>query len=394
MSTDDAKKPAPVLPPPTKSGGLRPPKIEPPKIEGESSADAKAVARSVGVDTMFVDGLAEGLSDDPAPNEPEIADSKESKPGASEASEAAASTKEPAENEDEAVEKKKAEPSENAATLFFDPDEKSDDEPGDKLEGKPAVSRSSPAQATPIPRTWLIAGGAVLALILIIAFSGSDDESDTETTASSAVAQRPAGSDEEHGASPQGGAAGEAGAAGAAGEGEAAGQAGAAEDARSGADEGEPSDAAVAGAGATATDGEETDAAAEEEVMEVEIDDEQDDGGDSAESSQGSAGGSPSSLPRSKRDPDRAAEQEMSAEELLAAAKDAYKARRYRDAYRQANLSQNKKASEDALELKAKAACGLNNRDLAKKSFKQLPLGERRRNVRESCRSHDIHMGI
>ncbi len=397
MSSDDDDRTAPVPPPPATEGGPRPPDLTAPNVEG------KAAARSVGIDTMFIDGLTEGLAEElPEPLLPttgKVSDAASDGDANDEAPSSAAAEDEPA-------------PSEDAPTLFFEPGAVEDERPQPSEDiPKPASAGAAAAASTravaaasatpraesqPIPKAWFIAGGALVVFGLAFLFRGSGGAPPEGSAASSnAVAQHDGQPGEGDGDGARaGGGASEAG-RGADGKkdgradgsassedepegagGGAADGGGAAEgETDAGADRDEP--------GSEAGEAGEADEADGEEVVEIM---------DDAAQPSGKSGSS--TLPPSRDDPNRAAEEAMSAEELLAAAKDAYKERRYRDAYRLANQSHRKKASDDALELRAKAACGMKDRDLAKTSFKKLPLGERRREVRDACRKHDIRIGI
>jgi hypothetical protein len=82
------------------------------------------------------------------------------------------------------------------------------------------------------------------------------------------------------------------------------------------------------------------------------------------------------------------------ASQLLSEAKAAYSQGRNGDAYRLAGASHRQRASEDALIVRAKAACRLGNEAAAKKSFEELPMGDARREVRPVCRDKGIRLGL
>lgn len=96
-----------------------------------------------------------------------------------------------------------------------------------------------------------------------------------------------------------------------------------------------------------------------------------------------------------KTDPDRSAESSMSAEELLAAAKEALDQGNNRDAYRLATSSVRKQPSEDGSLIRGKAACGLRNKGRAKDAMRTFKLtDDRRKAIRETCKANGIRVGL
>ena len=424
MASEDR---SPKLPPPPTIGGdsKAPPRIHPPAL-GQSKADA----RSVGVDTSFIDGLTAGLLDEIPGESPTPATAQDAVAGPPDdddddlerlATRAFAAMDEggeiarpPRATADEDLEDQNLEDQDLEDQDLEDQDLEDQDledqaasegvaaalpfpPPGAATEVTDAQPPAAPA-AGGIPRSWVIVGvGVAIALLIVWKSSGGDEPSSASTE--DRVALREHAGEEPGGGGGLDGGGNREGGEGHAGEGggghdqaqgsrDADDPDGVAADAR----EADENADAVADANGAAEGGE-TDGAAEsdEDVETIEL----------AEASQMEStssstrsGGSPKPLPASSASTDRAAEDGMSAEELLQAAREAYKKGKVRDAYRLANLSNQKKKSDDALELKAKSACRMKNKDLAKSAYKALPMGDKRRDVRQTCREHDVRLGL
>jgi hypothetical protein len=120
---------------------------------------------------------------------------------------------------------------------------------------------------------------------------------------------------------------------------------------------------------------------------------EDDDGGGDGEGKGGGGRSTPKSAGGAK-DPSKVAEDEMSAAELLAAAKEALSAKSYADAYRLAGKAHRKKASEAALVVRVEAACGMKNKNTAKSSFDKITTGKTKRDLRAKCRDKGVRLGL
>ncbi len=123
---------------------------------------------------------------------------------------------------------------------------------------------------------------------------------------------------------------------------------------------------------------------------ELVVDDEPGDGGSRAGSKgPGPSVGTPASSGSSS------AEAQMTAAEMREEAKKALSEKRYRDAYRLATRSYYKEKSNETLEIKGKAACGMNDERAAKSAIKALPVGDdRRKEIRGYCRDRGLRLGI
>ncbi|MBC8074412.1 MAG: hypothetical protein IAG13_39195, partial [Deltaproteobacteria bacterium] len=89
----------------------------------------------------------------------------------------------------------------------------------------------------------------------------------------------------------------------------------------------------------------------------------------------------------------RSAEAKLTAEELLALARTAWKAGNARDTYKFGNKSRYKQPSAEATELVTLAACKMKLDDAAKATFKDLD-GDRRKRVRNECRELGVRVGL
>lgn len=379
-----SEKPPPKIPAPPsigggseESGGPKHPRLEPPSIP-----EGKAAARSVGVDTFFIDGLAAGLADEAeqTPDAGRSEDATDSDPVEAPPSD---ETTRPQAKPVEGVASKPAEDAqdelERLETLVAAPAVEAP--PLAEKSAPPIIAARSPSRdaAGPnVPRGLLVAGvgAAALGLILMTRTCGGTDDP------VSAGGDRVAAVD-----GVQRSADDRAAGAGATGD-----------DAEDGVGGGGADRAAAAGDEAEASADTDAPAADEHiatgtgaEQLVIEIEEAGD--GSEAEGAEGGGGSSRGSRSGSHSET-RAAEDAMSAEELLAEAKEAYEKGRARDAYRLANQSHRKKKSNEALEVKAKAACRMNDKDLAKSALKKLPLGSARRDVRQACRDHGVRVGL
>lgn len=428
MASDDR---SPKLPPPPRIGGASEqpaaPRIAPPEL-GAGKADARAV----GVDTSFIDGLTAGLMDElavgnDAPSASTPSPAPDTRDEASE--DVSTSTTSPLdEANDDDLERLATrafvamDEDGNVATEETDEGVEAGDE-SDTTEAPPipppraATQLATEAQPPPsaasesgVPRSWWMGGAAVGLMSLAILWKlcgGADGSSLDRADEDERVAalERADGRDGAAGRDGADGGGGEH--AGGDGNEHAEGGGGGndrADGANPDADADEDRAGAVDDADQMAEDEDADEAAARGEALDTDDDEDlQIEPGDDAagEAEAGSAsqatrsgGGSPKPLPASTQSADRAAEDAMSAEELLAAAKEAYKKGKARDAYRLANLSNQKKKSEEAVVLKANSACRMKNKDLAKSAYKTLPMGEKRREVRQTCREQDIRLGL
>jgi len=106
------------------------------------------------------------------------------------------------------------------------------------------------------------------------------------------------------------------------------------------------------------------------------------------------AADSPSPVPLAV-DGSRAAEAQMTPEELLAAAKEAFAQGRYRDAYRLANRSNYQKPTAEALLLSGRAACELRDKELAKTAMKGFKRSDpERKTIKEACQRRGVRLGL
>lgn len=278
---------------------------------------------------------------------------------------------------------------------------------------KPAGPEAAAAPAaTPYNPATLAIGGALLAIVLLLVFKTCSNPSDPGTASRTAAAGGPGATP---GASASGQRAGGAEGGGAEGGGAEAGAAeGGGRGDAAGGGEGGGGDAAAAGgtgaaanegdgaeAGATEGGGQADDPAAATGEPEMKIDEETgsaeaDAGADEADEGRSDGGGgSPKPVASAgTTDPDRAAEAAMSAEELLAKARESLKSKKYRDAYRQSTASYHKKKSDAALKVRVEAACGMNNKSAAKSSFDKVSSGPDRRELRGKCRDHGVRLGL
>jgi hypothetical protein len=410
MASDD--KPKPALPPMPKIGGSEDasaPRIAPPKI-------GKAEARKVGIDTSFIDGLTAGLMDEVPGVDPQSAtpvageDTAPAKQAETDTSDDTSSA--PATSDDDFEQlMTRALPAMdedgNVAKVEKEADEQATD---DKASG--TASSSSPPRATqvagevrtspaesPIPRSWWMVGAAAGLMSLAVLWKvcgGADVSAPGDGDDRVAALER---GDEQSEANEHGGGAAHADGASEIDEHAQAGGGGQDQADAEGSVEGSasPADAEdpeqAEGDARAAGDEDETEG---DEHMQIDLEDGAADGDttSSPQSAQSSRGGAHKPLPVGEQSADRAAEDAMTAEELLRAAKEAYAKGKARDAYRLANLSNQKAKSDDALEVKAKAACRMKNKDLAKSAYKNLPLGEKRREVRQTCRENEIRLGL
>jgi hypothetical protein len=409
MVSDD--KPKPKLPPPPQVGGdASDSRLAPPNI-----GKGKTEARKVGIDTSFIDGLTAGLIDVPEadtdPPSPVRADGGEppaktgraddAKP-ADEQHEIGASS-EIDEDQLEQLPTRALPAMDENGDVAASPEDDAPAEAGGDADGvAPAPARpvtaagevrtgSETAPGAPgVPRSWLMIGAAagLMSLAVLWKVCGGGDASSTSRDGEDRIAALDRGEDV---GDPEDADAARGGGAGPAANSDEDGAGGGGHDRADGAveveveDEDRAADAAEDEDQAIGPDDNDTD-----EPMAIEPDAADDD----QSGARGSGGGAHKALPPGEQSTDRAAEDQMSAEELLRAAKEAYAKGKARDAYRLANLSHQKQKSDDALEVKAKAACRMKNKDLAKSAFKSLPLGEKRREVRQTCREFDVRLGL
>jgi hypothetical protein len=400
MASDD--KPKPALPPVPKIGGSEDasaPRIAAPKI-------GKAEARKVGIDTSFIDGLTAGLMDDlPGEDAPSVTQDAAEDEAPAKQSEADTSDDDfeqlmtralPAMDEDGNVAKV-----EKISDELATDDKASGTAPSSSPPRATQVAgevRTSPTES-PIPRSWWMAGAAAGLMSLAVLWKvcgGADASAPGDGDDRVAALER---GDEQGEANEHGGGAANADGVSESDEHAQAGgggqdQADVDESVEGAADPADAEDPEQAdGEARAAGDEDETEG---DEHMQIDLEDGAADGDttSSPQSAQSPGGGSTKPLPVGEQSADRAAEDAMTAEELLRAAKEAYAKGKARDAYRLANLSNQKAKSDDALEVKAKAACRMKNKDLAKSAYKNLPLGEKRRDVRQTCRESDIRLGL
>lgn len=91
----------------------------------------------------------------------------------------------------------------------------------------------------------------------------------------------------------------------------------------------------------------------------------------------------------------RAAEAQMTPEQLLAAAKEAFTQGRFRDAYRLANRSHYQKPTSEALLLSGRAACELRDKDLAKNAMKGFKRSDpERKTIKDACQRRGVRLGL
>ena len=416
------------------------------RARSDTFVQRKSDAREVGIDTAFMDGLTSDLVLDGVPDHlvPQGASQKETKAPKldaereAEAVDADALFDAPASSGSGAIPKAAEAASDDAvraggsvlaASMEARESAAKSGAIGDAAEPDgvsipPPVSRATPKAAAatgsdaPLNPATLAIGGAILAIALLLVFktcggSGEGEAGDrTAAAARSGAAAAGAGAAEGGG---EGGAAAEGGAGGGAAEGGGGGgaaegggdaaEAGAAQGGGDAADEGAEGaqDAAADEQGQAEAGADETadDAAADggSEAGEVAIVDESEEAAEAGERPAGGksgGGGGPSAMPASsgETDPDRAAEAQMSAEELLAKAKESLKRKRYRDAYRQSTSSYHKKASDATLKVRVESACGMNNKGAAKSSFDKVSGMSERRDLRSKCREHGVRLGL
>jgi hypothetical protein len=150
-------------------------------------------------------------------------------------------------------------------------------------------------------------------------------------------------------------------------------------------DEPEPDDGAADEEPEAPLDDEAVAGAAEEdeEIVELELEEDGEPeagGGDGSKARRKSGGGG--------------SDEHKSASQLLTEAKAAYSQGRNGEAYRLASQSNRQRPSEDALTVRAKAACRMGNEAAAKRAFDALPMGTARREVRPICRDKGIRLGL
>jgi hypothetical protein len=425
-SDEQAKPRPPVLPPPPRTKA------------DEAYAREKAKARAVGIDTEFIDGLTESLlGDDPVvPATPPTPDAGGSEAtGASEDPDLGASASASGEAEPEVSEgaRTRAMVRPLASSLVADdardPDDEpsagkgavaAHDEPSDDsghrgavgamgAAASPAVSGRAPSGlGTMHPGMFVIAGMLLVGLVLwvwpsndsgvrdaarVVSADGSPRGQAGDGAAASAAdgAAASAGREADEGDTAGGRASGGEGAVvrddddpsrgsgGRENEGEARDDRGQTDAAGDAPDSGEAGDAAVR----------DTDVAMLDDAVEI------DDGGSEQADSSGDTRSAGGAAPlRGGSDPNASAEASMTAEELELAAKEALAQKRYRDAYRLAGRAYTKKKTETALAMRVHAACGMKNQDAAKRSFKDLPLGATRRELRNTCKDLGVRVGL
>jgi hypothetical protein len=338
-----------------------------------SVVPGKSIARAVGVDTAFIDGLADGLLE-PVPEKLDFSkiapDSEDRRPTAP------VPTKMP--GLAAPIVAKAAEDEKNSAAAS----QTMGSAEGSATAASAATSLTTARASTPAWVKPAIGAAAVLVLFLTAVgmistfWTDADDEDEQGRPLAAGVVDDP--SDAERSRSGQSGEAHDEAHPGA----ERSDRAAAGEQAEDGR---EADDALAAGGSAAPTEQGETDSS---DIVAIETEDE-------SAAEQGGSRSSPRSLPAGQQSAERAKEDLLSAKELLERAKQAYAAGNGREAYRLATKSHRKKPSTEALEVKTLAACQMRNKETAKLSFKRLPVGKERRDVRAKCRDkHGVRLGL
>lgn len=408
------------------------------KDEGEVLFESAAVETSESERLDLVSGPTpivpqdEGLPDVLASFDAEAADPAQSgdalvvsvAPGA--AAKAASSSDEAAAGKPEKDEDKDEDEDDKKAAVVVAPSKpKPKPEAESKPEPKRAAAATSVAASQPAandgPDLQKYAVFGLVALLLLFGgyalMSRDDDPKGAEVAKAGAAGKDKAapaeGRDDEAGdgeAGDGGGGGGGGGAADAAddaagggggggGDAEEAGD----EAAPAGADDaaGEGADEAAEGGGAAgATDAQEAAAdaadtegpvAADSGDADIEIDG----GGDDEGGGGGGGGGGVAPISgNTDKKQEREAENEMTAKELREAAQEALKKKRYSDAYRLSGKAIRKESTESAHAIRVEAACGMKNQAAAKSAFDHITTGKLKRDLRASCRTHDVRLGI
>lgn len=106
-------------------------------------------------------------------------------------------------------------------------------------------------------------------------------------------------------------------------------------------------------------------------------------------------GEAPAGSPAGRTQSDRDAEAKMDADELLTAAEEAYKDKRYKDAYRLATRSQRARPKDKAQMLRGRSACRLRDEKNAREIVRSFKLGdEHRKTLRTFCKDRGVRVGL
>lgn len=106
-------------------------------------------------------------------------------------------------------------------------------------------------------------------------------------------------------------------------------------------------------------------------------------------------GAAPPASPAGRTQSDRDAEAKMDADELLAAADEAYKDKRYKDAYRLSTRSQRARPRDKAQMLRGRSACRLRDEKNAREIVRSFKLGdEKRKTLRTFCKDRGVRVGL